>query len=455
MYTIMGHAFTVRNPVMMIFTLAFLVTAIVGLHSYIQPFGINTVLGVIAIFTSGRIQRMGDRRGVFMWVAATLGMLYIFVPAKTLLFFAIASAIFYVVEVFSGRVNHAPVFCVVLMSPIAEYGANLFSFPVRLHLTSLAGAALRVMDPPTRVEGNVIISGASEYSVDPACMGLYMFISSMLACLILLGIHQKRCNRELTAMGVIACLVCVGMLNVVSNLVRIIFLVWFDILPGTVFHELAGLVCFVVYVITPLMYILPRIIMKRGKLKVSAETVVRKPLGARHIVFNAGLLLLFISGVAEGRGKSANDGTPAAFVNAAGYETSLLPDRITKLENEISLVYVKPIAGFYASDHQPMVCWGGSGYEFSKVEERAIGNHVVYCAVLQKENDKLYTSWWYESKTGITISQLNWRWNSLWLNEPCALVNVTTADPESLVAETKKLIAMKVFGSMTSLHTRR
>ena len=50
------------------------------------------------------------------------------------------------------------------------------------------------------------------------------------------------------------------------------------------------------------------------------------------------------------------------------YKASKYSPGIIKLESQSSLVYVKYVRGFYDTDHNPTICWKGSGYEFQQIQ---------------------------------------------------------------------------------------
>jgi exosortase N len=158
-------------------------------------------------------------------------------------------------------------------------------------------------------------------------------------------------------------------------------------------------------------------------------------------------LLLFILGmtVYATRDKSLNgELIPLKNISVPGYTATQLEHRVTKLYNENALVYIKPIAGFFSSDHQPMICWSGSGYEFTRIHEDEMGDTKVYAATLEKGDERLYTAWWYDNGISTTISQFEWRWDALKTRQHYAIVNVTAATPELLKIEVKKMILLKL-----------
>ena len=86
-----------------------------------------------------------------------------------------------------------------------------------------------------------------------------------------------------------------------------------------------------------------------------------------------------------------------------------------------------------------MICWRGSGYELRQVKTIEVGKQEVYSAVLEKENEKLYTAWWYDNGNDRTIDQFDWRWNVLMGKSKYSLVNITAAEPLVLEKEIRKV----------------
>jgi len=144
-------------------------------------------------------------------------------------------------------------------------------------------------------------------------------------------------------------------------------------------------------------------------------------------------LLFVIFGISvAGRNRSVNEYLPTGRVRTSDYKIDYLPDAIVKLSTDKVLVYLKPIIGFYSSDHQPTMCWKGSGYEFRKLETVMLDGQEIYTSSLEKAHDKLYTAWWYDNGSLQSISQLTWRWDSFSNNRPWVLVNVTAGSEREL-----------------------
>ena len=156
----------------------------------------------------------------------------------------------------------------------------------------------------------------------------------------------------------------------------------------------------------------------------------------------AALLLYFAFG--EKRAAPQHDLAAQAFVPAglpANCRQESLADGIMKYTTDSLLIYVKPVRGWYDTEHTPLICWQGSGYQFGQVQERRIGSTVVYMGFLEKKGGPTYcTAWWFDNGHERTISQSRWRWLDAGGAPGFSLVNVTSSDSGALEAQLKKML---------------
>lgn len=420
-----------------------------ALRTYILWQSVNVLLGVIALPVVTMIRPGNKKRYRYAVMAIVFSLLSILLPVKTLLYFTIAFALFFMIESFWGAINLLPLAVVALMSPICQYAANIFSFPIRLQLTDWAGAFMSFTGMPVVVKGNMLFFNGNEFSVDPACMGLNMVVTSLLTGIVLTGIYQKKFAVQLPWWWVMGLMLAISISNILSNLFRIVGLVQFNILPGTMMHEVMGIVCLLVYVIIPAVFLTRWMVRKFGK-PLRSFTSIRPSVPIRPLVMTHVLLLsctvLAASGIVQEDARTKNNTAPVAAVQ--GFTTTRVEAGIVKLESERALVYIKTIPGFYSADHNPMICWRGSGYSFQQVEERMINGMLVYTALLQHEHEQLYTAWWYDNGSKRTIDQLTWRWDVLRGGHQYAVVNVTTTNKDQLEKEIRTIQNKNLFRSL-------
>jgi exosortase N len=411
-----------------------------ALRSHIMWQSLNVLLGLIALPVVTVIRR-GDK-GYFRYaiLAILLALCCIGLPVKTLFYFAMACSVLFVIESALGKTNLLLLLVIGMMSPIFQYLADIFSFPIRLQLTTMAGKAMQWMGSAVQVRGNMIYCNGHEFSVDPACMGLNMLVTALLLQVLLVAVYQKKYGRTGAWWQVFLLLGLVTVLNIISNLIRIVCLVQLNILPGTIVHEVIGIVCFLVYVV------LPASLCTRWLIKRHGNAPVRKlpPALTTSVVKQAMVhAVLAVTMLAAARAVVQRDHATAdqsaAIPAVEGYRVQRIANDVVKLENDQSLVYIKPIAGFYSADHNPMICWRGSGYEFTRVEKGLVNGMYVYMALLKNGQDQLYTAWWYDNGATRTIDQFTWRSDALQNKTKYALINVTAASHEKLQAEIQRI----------------
>jgi exosortase N len=421
--------------------LVYAMVILIVLHTYIKWQSVNVVLGLLALPLVTVIRSENCRNIRYGTAAALFALLTVLLPLKTLLYFTVTFACFFVTENFLGKINLLPVGVVGLMSPVFQFIADEFSVPIRLQLTSWAGAIMSCLQGKITVKGNLIVSNGNEFLVDPACMGLNMMVTSLLLQLIIIAMYQRKYQLQLSWWQVIGLLAVSFALNIVSNLFRIICLVWFNILPGTTMHELTGIFCLLVYVVIPVVWLTQLVIKHKGHVTFIAHTNTTPVLGKS--VLRIHLVLFIIISWAAFK-TVLNDrkvaDTTAAVVAVDGYKTERVTAEIVKLQNNESLIYVKNIPDFFSADHHPMICWKGSGYSFNQMQQETIGGQQVYTALLINGNEQLYTGWWYDNGIEHTIEQVSWRYKMLAGKKPFSVVNVTTGNKQQLISEIEGII---------------
>jgi len=326
-----------------------------------------------------------------------------------------------------GKLNELSIYWIFLLSPLTVFFFGVFSFPIRLKLSELATWMLSFLYEETLCQGNIILLQGAEFSVDEACMGLKMVSYSYLAMLVLIAYFEKKEEKQLSRPHIVAILSIGTFLILLANLIRIIIIIVNHAMPGSVGHELIGVVCWLVYVILPSYFISKKAVQKWAKVWQAQSERTIKPLFA-GILITGSILLLGIGGFQS----LFEDKTPAKAIvefTSKNFDKSTAKDGVLQLKNEEALIYIKPACAPYRADHAPNLCWKGSGYQFKKEKQKTIAGIELMSAELHKNKDVLYTVWWYDNGNHNTASQLVWRWNSLKGKGNYQLINVTTDDP--------------------------
>ncbi|SEW40924.1 exosortase N [Chitinophaga arvensicola] len=418
----------------------YFIVAILQLQHY---FSWQSAFFGLSIITMGVVSEVDHTRPGSMrcgWIALLFLLLSWKTQVFTLRYATLITAVFFVIEYFYGRLSRLSFITAVLIAPAIDFAVNVFSFPIRLWLTGMAGKMLAGINPAVTTTGNMILLGNHEFTVDIACMGLQMLLTSLLCGIMMIALYQRRYHKELPALATFFILGVITVLNIIANLFRILLLVQFSLPPGTLAHDAVGIITLLVYVLLPLLLGIPWMLHRYGKAPAGNAVMNLAP------VYGLGLQLLLAAGIIAGhfmltKNMTTTTATTKQVKQLPGYSYTSLDDNIIKQTTADALLYVKGIPGFYFTDHQPMICWKGSGFEFYKVQEENIQGTKVYTAELKKDSSTLYTAWWYESRSHRSTSQLEWRWNALCSGNSYFLVNITVDKKALLAPEIKHLLS--------------
>jgi exosortase N len=368
------------------------------------------------------------------------------IPVKTMLFLALLFTILLLIENFRGKVSSALFFLIILISPLFKYISDLISFPIRLWLSEVVAEILSGGGIKALSSGNIIEMNGYEFSVDQACAGLNMLSTSFIICLFIIAFYQKKANRQLFIGQVIMLLSLTFILNIGCNLLRILVLVLFKIMPGNYLHDLVGFLCLIVYVIMPLLFLSKVYFRKYGKTK-QEEGVIKTSLSPNHTLryaaLHISLFILIISISFNLKGINKMNPPTNNTIKVAGFKKEVLENSVIKFSNKDALIYLKPTP-FYAPEHNPMVCWKGSGYEFSRIKKEIVAGKEIYTGLLVKGKDKIYSTWWFDNGHTKTINQFSWRWEAAKSSSQFYLVNVNASDPLQLKKLVKRMISKRI-----------
>ena len=441
------RSFTINRWVLLKATL-YIAILLTALRTFVLWQSVNFLLGIVALLNASVIKKEDKGSPRFAYASILLTCLTFIIPVKTILFFALAFGVFFTIESFYGKLNVLPLFIVFMISPIFQYTTDIFSFPIRLQLTEWAGDLLNVAGVSSIVKGNVIYCNGDAFAVDPACMGLNMMITSLLSGVMIIAAYQKKYSQVLTLLHVSLLLGLVVAFNIASNLFRIVCLVQFSIEPDTFMHELVGIICLLVYVILPSVICIKwvvRVFGFSGHHSTPIQKLKSQSVSRLHFFTTAAIVASSCAVIIHDKKIKDLSGPVKAIT---GYTTARVSSDIVKLENSKSLVYIKYIPAFYDADHNPMICWKGSGYTFTQVQEEIINRSKVYTATLQNGQDILYTAWWYDNGIRRTVDQLTWRWDALRNRKNYSVVNVTSTDKGVLKKEIQQIQIMDRFKSL-------
>ena len=342
-------------------------------------------------------------------------------------------------EVGWGRLNNLPLFLGVVLSYISQQILNNWSFSIRLQLSAWVGEVIGFLGYQTEVTGNIIFLEGMPFSVDPACMGLKMMVTAQLLALVMLAYYERKKQIVFSIKEISGYLILVMGLTVVANFTRILALVLFHILPENPLHELMGLIALGFYVLLPFYFLLAYVVEKR-----QTDKAVLKVRSVFNLV-PAVLPKLLLLGLLAIHGYNSKQVVPAIVTpyptpTLANFKQSQTANGILKIENDSTLIYIKPPVKFFQGNHDPRVCWSGSGYEFANIQVEQIGQTSIYTAILKYKEDQFYTAWWYDNLQAQTIEEWEWRWDLFQGKAGYYLVNVSSLDKVHLRKQVEDLL---------------
>jgi len=386
-----------------------------------------------------------------------LGLSFIFMlltflsGVQTFYFFALGTALLFIIESTAGYIDHLPFFLLGLLSPTFKYFNTMLGFPVRLQISIWTGKILQFLGYKIEIMGNVIVLNGTEFSVDPACVGLKMMAASILAGLIIMAFFQQQRGKPFSFLIASMIFLSIIGLNIISNLIRILILTIFKILPDNPNHDMVGIICFLMYIILPSYFLIK---WAAGNSSGNKKMPYYQHNKSGKILFLN--MMLFIAVAMTGLTKinpKENFTATTPSITLKGYSKQLVNGGITKLEKPGILIYIKPMQHFYGAEHNPMICWIGSGYQFSRINKEKIEGKEFFTGILKKGNDIIYSAWWFDDGTYRTSGQIDWRWRAL-KGDHFYLVNINSGDENTLKNEVKKLLKNRSTKSILALASR-
>jgi exosortase N len=422
--------------------LIMLLIAALSVSNFIDYFQVDfkliLILGTLPFVLRKQSDSGSLRYGYF---AIFMFLISIHLEMTTLYLFAVIFSLFFVFEFRHGKLQTTPLMIILLVTPAVGTLVNLVGFEFRLYLTKIAVQFLNILPNSNYVaNGNILLNGDYEYHVDPACIGLNMTIFSFFIALLFYSYFQNKLKKKSNFVDYILLIVFAFILNLISNLFRIILLTVLDIHPESIAHDIIGILCLVAYVVIPLWYS-TRLWFKYKKENVTTTTPTKTPNKIHSysiliilFLFLLAFLLFIDTGNSEKAFEVSNDYLEQNF------EYQEEEFNVHQYTNDNCIIYIKPKMSFYSMEHSPLICWRGCGYSIKKGKIVQAGNHDVFFSELESQGDKLYSVWWYDDGSEKTNSQIIWRTKSLLFNKKFYIINVVSDDKEKVIQEAGYLI---------------
>ncbi len=381
--------------------------------------------------------RLGDSRRSYRYLWPTLAAIaaLVVVRSSTVFYFACCCAVLLAWEWGVGRRSVLALLLLAALSAFARHASYVWSFPIRVQLGAWAAQAFSLLGMPVEAQGNVVVFDGQPFSIDPACMGLHLLMTTMVLGIFIMAMREHQTQRRASAGAMMGGFALLLVLAVVANFVRILALILFRILPTDPMHDVLGLLSLGVYALLPF-YVAWRWWTARYAAPIPSVHL-EHPVGPSPWQYLMPSLVLLLALAAVGW--QFRQPAPIAPVDLStfqiqGYEARTTELGVYQLSKTAALVYIKPPVRAFQGGHDPRICWQGSGYTFTHIRTRTVAGHTIYQATLELADDRLHTAWWYDNGTLKTINEWQWRRATLLGDAPFRLVNVTTDDPARLEA---------------------
>ncbi len=256
------------------------------------------------VWTSGQGNSCSNR---WLVVVILLSVACWYLSIITLYYWLAVMALVFAFESLLARLTILPIALLFTISMIFRYLSEVFTFPIRIWLSRCVGELLRICKFDIQVSGNNIILNGSDFSVEPACMGLDMMGVSLMMSIFLIAFYQKKTQKVLPDLWITLILILTFGINILNNFFRMMLLIILKISPENPFHEVVGLMCFLVYVCVPMSYLIGRVFLLVSKEVHSTEVVLQKDdfrnktLIFLHLFLSIFISFIIISGMEKSR----------------------------------------------------------------------------------------------------------------------------------------------------------
>lgn len=327
------------------------------------------------------------------------------------------------VEAYLGKTSNTLFFLPFIYIPISKSLISVFGYPLRTMLTKIAGTLFSLFDEQVTLEGSKIIYQQESFFVDTACAGIMLFSTSSILFYFMQGRREAQLQRQFSFVQSSFFTILNFVFLILANLARIFFLIFFRFDESHYMHDGTGLLALVIFNIVPMYLILRFSSPKKAK-----STTIK----SQHIfliltaIVCASTQLLHRKDIDKALSMNLNP----KIIQAA--TSQVHQDGVTEIRNHNSVIYLKPQEPFRLSNHNPLICWEGSGFKVSNEHYSVIDGGTIFTALLTKKGTTLFTTWWYENDEQAYSSEWLWRKDALLNGKNTLLVNVSAATQDEL-----------------------
>lgn len=313
---------------------------------------------------------------------------------------------------FTGKFSFVAFICILLFSTVFNKFFEHLTSEIKQTLCYAVFLTLKNFMTLDRIEGVNFYINNAKITIDTACMGLSMFKTGLLTGAILLTLEEKKQQKYFGIIPIVAFCFIVIVLNIISNYFRIVTLVILGCTQENTLHHLVGLLCFGIYQVVPMVFIINYFKPKINEIEVTNFQFKRVP-----IILTFGILLMTSLEVKSSQNNDLLKNLNPEYNVKNGMWVN---DEVFKISTPNKLIYIK------TASHKPLICWTGNGYAIMESEEILVGNEKIWFNKMEKNNILYQSIWWYECRGKKYTSFIEVMCMKLIYNQPIRLINETS-----------------------------
>lgn len=313
---------------------------------------------------------------------------------------------------FTGRFSFVAFICILLFSTIFNKFFEHLTSEIKQGLCYVVFLTLKNFMALDRIEGVNFYNNNAKITIDTACMGLSMFKTGLLTGAILLTLEEKKQQKYFGIIPIITFCFIVIVLNIFSNYFRIVTLVTLGCTQENTLHHLVGLLCFGMYQVVPMVFIIRYFKPKINEMEVTNFQFKRIP-----IILTLGVLFITSLEVKKAPKNDLLANLDSKYNVKNGVWVN---DEVFKIQTPTKVVYIK------TPSHKPLICWTGNGYLITESKTILIGNEKIWYNKMEKNKLQYQSIWWYECGGKKYISFLEVMCMKLIYNQTVRLINETS-----------------------------
>lgn len=313
---------------------------------------------------------------------------------------------------FTKKFSFIAFICLFLFSSIFDQLFNYLAVEIKQGLCYSVFVTLKNFISINKIEGVNFYINNSKISIDTACMGLSMFKTGLLSGAFLLTLEERKQKKYFSILQILLFCGLLVLLNIISNYFRIITLILFKCTEENFLHHSIGILCFVVYQIAPMLFIIKYF-------KPKKEHIIDNSLSINFPLLLISFALLFITSLEikkEQSHKILENLNPKYNIQKGNWVNK----EVFKILTPEKLVYIKtPI-------HKPLICWTGNGYKIVESKKITQNKEEIWFVKMKKNNIEYHSYWWYECDNRKYTSLVEVLLIKLFYNKPVRLINETS-----------------------------